>query len=96
MPESKMVTFDLGADKKIEVSWAAAGKGSLLESNLFEEYQKNEQPEDTEARGLYNAAVNGMESLLLACATAGVDIDTREFRESVQTAFDAITNKYEF
>ena len=41
---------------------------------------------------LYNARVDGLESLILACACAGVDVETREFDEAVNTAVDAILN----
>lgn len=41
-----------------------------------------------------NGAVNGLESLILACACAGVDVESSEFAEAVQSAHDAIVNEY--
>lgn len=43
----------------------------------------------------YEAAIDGMEALLLAMATAGVLMDTPQMREAVLTAYDAITNRFE-
>lgn len=40
----------------------------------------------------YNAAIDGIESLLLALAIAGVDIETAQFREAIETAIEACAN----
>lgn len=52
---------------------------------------------DSDAVGVddpFNAAVDGMESLLLAMACQGVDLETDAMSESIQTAIDSISNEY--
>lgn len=43
--------------------------------------------------GFIDAAVDGMLSLVLACACAGIDIETPAFIEAIETAVDAIGNQ---
>jgi len=43
---------------------------------------------------LYNASIDGMESVILACACAGVDIDSPEYIQAFETAYEAIFNVY--
>ena len=42
----------------------------------------------------YSAAINGMESLLLALACSGVDVTTPKVKEAIETTVDAISNQY--
>jgi hypothetical protein len=42
----------------------------------------------------WNAAVDGVQSMILACAGAGIDIATPAFSGAVQSALDAIGNEY--
>jgi hypothetical protein len=42
----------------------------------------------------YNAAVDGIESLILAHACAGIDIETPEYIEGIETAAQAIGNNF--
>ena len=46
-------------------------------------------PEDE----IYNVSMDGIESLILAHACAGVDITTPEYLEGIKTAVDACANK---
>jgi hypothetical protein len=46
----------------------------------------------TAANRQYNAAIDGLESLILAHACAGVDVESRAYVEGVETAVDAIAN----
>lgn len=41
----------------------------------------------------YNAAIDGIESLILALVCAGVSVDDK-FREGVQSALDAVGNNF--
>jgi hypothetical protein len=41
----------------------------------------------------YNAAVDGLESLILAHACAGVDVESPAYIEGIETAVDAIANR---
>jgi hypothetical protein len=49
-------------------------------------------PGKTAAQRPYNAAIDGLESLILAQACAGVDIETPAYLEGVETAVEAIFN----
>jgi hypothetical protein len=46
----------------------------------------------TAAEHLYNAAVDGLESLILAHACAGIDVASLTYVEGVETAIEAIAN----
>jgi hypothetical protein len=50
--------------------------------------------EEDEKESLYNAAINGFESFLLALAVAGVDVLSLEIQESIKTTLDSISNYY--
>lgn len=41
---------------------------------------------------LHNARFDGLESLILACACAGIDVELPAFQEAIDTAIDAIGN----
>jgi hypothetical protein len=49
---------------------------------------------DTAANQQYNAAIDGLESLILAHACAGVDVESSAYVEGIETAVDAIANEY--
>jgi hypothetical protein len=51
-------------------------------------------PGQTAAQRQYNAAIDGLESLILAQACAGVDIETPAYLEGVETAVEAIVNRF--
>jgi hypothetical protein len=51
-------------------------------------------PGKTTAQRLFNAAIDGLESLILAHACAGVDIESPAYVEGIETAVDAITNHF--
>ena len=42
----------------------------------------------------FNAAVDGMESLILAQACAGMDLNHPDYVEAVNTAYEAINNHF--
>lgn len=44
-------------------------------------------------RRVYNAAIDGIESMILAHAKAGIDIEDQRYQESVRTAVEALTNQ---
>lgn len=47
---------------------------------------------DTDENSLYNAAIDGLESLVLAHYCAGIDVTSSEYIEGVETAAQAIGN----
>jgi hypothetical protein len=59
------------------------GSGSII-SELRE-------PE-TAANRQYNAAIDGLEALILAHACAGVDVESPAYVEGIETAVNAIAN----
>lgn len=73
----KTVTFNFPGDEFIRV------KPGSLQSNL-----KSGEPEDE----AYDAAVDGVETLLLALASEGVDLSTEKYRVAVETAIETIGN----
>jgi hypothetical protein len=50
-------------------------------------------PDSTEEQ-VFNASIDGMESLILSLACAGIDISTEAFKNAVISALDAITNNH--
>jgi len=63
-----------------------------------DESQAEDSPESEEealGRVQANAAIDGMESLILACACAGVDVKSPQFVEAIETAIDAIGVNYD-
>lgn len=58
------------------------------------EWQDSGREEIKETRLLFNAAVDGMESLLLALACEGVQVDGKQFKKAITTALDKIANEY--
>lgn len=79
MVTSIPVTFRLQNGHSIIV-----GQGGNLTSDL-----KCHEPDTTE----YDAAIDGMESLILALACAGVDLNAPLAQEAVETAFESIVNR---
>tara|TARA_R110000824_G_scaffold201667_2_gene385749 strand:- start:3796 stop:4161 length:366 start_codon:yes stop_codon:yes gene_type:complete len=51
-----------------------------------------EDQDDLDSRNRYNAAIDGLESLILAHAFAGIDITTPAYLEGIETAESAIGN----
>lgn len=49
---------------------------------------------DLEHDDHYNVAIDAVESMILSCACAGVDIKSSQFTEALQTTLDAIYNQY--
>lgn len=78
------------ASIRIEVN--ENGSGSI-ESELM--LPDPEQHSDPVAAEVYNAAVDGMLSLLLALASAGVDVDDPKFHRAILTATESLLNRYE-
>ncbi len=54
-----------------------------------------ESEQEAHDRCLNTAAIDGMESLILALACAGQDVKSPQFIEAIQTTLDAIGNQYD-
>jgi len=59
---------------------------STVCSNLHEE---PDCPEDEEACEIYNCRMDAIESMVLAHAHAGIDIESKEYIEGIETAVNA-------
>lgn len=69
-----------------------SGKGWVY-SELHETFDPEVMDEDEiEEMNEYNHRLDGLESLILACACSGVDIQSPEFVQAVKTAIDACAN----
>ncbi len=51
-----------------------------------------ESPENLDSRRMFENAMDAVESVILAHACAGVDIESKEYVEGLKTAIDAISN----
>ena len=71
----------------IVVTLTNDGGGSISTTDL---QTKHKDVEDE----LYNASMNGIESLILAHACAGVDITTKEYIIGIETAVHGCANNY--
>lgn len=49
---------------------------------------------DGDAELPFNAAIEALESMILACACAGIDIESPPFIEAIETTADTISNEY--
>jgi len=73
-----------GSDLVIEVD--AGGNGNLMGSLQCEE--------DSEGARQHNLVMEGVERLVMACACAGVPVDSTAFKEALETACEAVGNEY--
>jgi hypothetical protein len=71
----------------IVVETDGKGSGSITSTDLKTVLYDSEDE-------LYNAAMDGVESLILAHACAGVDITTPEYLEGIETAVDACASNF--
>ena len=67
------------------------GGSGNISSNLHETPNEAIMEDADEVRD-YNSAIDGMESLILACACSGVDVESTAFLEAIETALEAISN----
>jgi hypothetical protein len=79
--------IDLIGTSYIEIEIFHTGEGQILSEGLRcgDDYYKMDE---------YNVAIDGMESLILGLACAGVDVSTPQFRDGIISALDAIANNY--
>jgi hypothetical protein len=70
------------------------GKGGTITSDLHDEAPGEESHREGRQNAEYNAAIDGLESLVLAHAVAGIDITTGAYLEGIETAEAAIGNHF--
>jgi hypothetical protein len=73
----------------ITVTLGGAGGGSITHS-IFD----TEEPAADEDERLLEAAVDGITSLILAHAVAGIDVKSPAYIEGIETAVEAASNHY--
>lgn len=76
----------------IEVETDGQGSGTITSSLKDENVLASNHP-DPDAYA-HNAALDAVESMILACACAGVDIKSNAFVKAVSTTVDAVNNTY--
>ena len=87
------IRIELSDSQYIEITVDGTGGGSITSEGLKLAEGLSEDIEDGEevaGRDMHNAAIDGMESLILAMACEGV-VPTKM---AIQTALDAIGNNY--
>ena len=70
------MTINLGNGKSISVIGCSGNK--RITSNLQED-EDTVNSEEALSIAKYNAAIDGMESLILACACKGIEVNSEEF-----------------
>ena len=86
--KEKAITLK-GGNWTIRVTTDGQGSGSIESEGLRDGDSGNEGG-DVE----YLAAIDGIESLILAHACAGIDIKAKNYVEALETALDAISNRF--
>ena len=56
--------------------------------------EHNEAADEAESRRVFNAAIDAVESLILAHACAGIDIESPAYIEGIETAIDACAENF--
>lgn len=59
-----------------------------------QEVESDEDANDVALRLRHNAALDGLEALILAHACAGIDVTAPVYLEGIETAVDAIVNQF--
>lgn len=84
-----MKTTDINLEDGRHIVVTVNGSGGTVLSNL----KVNDPEEDTSE---YNAAIDGMESLILALACTGqFNLKSPAFKEAIVTTLDAIENNFD-
>lgn len=73
------------------------GTGALrkIESQLHEYCDggtEDRDPDCCEQHRSFNAAIDGVESLILAHSFSGIDVSSEEYVDGIQTALDAVAH----
>ncbi|EPW5429255.1 hypothetical protein ACYVOU_002418 [Vibrio cholerae] len=81
-------TLELGIyDLAISYSPDAKSTSAAISSNMKEEA-------DDDDSDLFNAAVDGLESLILAHFMMGIDVSNPAYLEGIETAYAAISRQF--
>ena len=86
---NRTITIQLNNSQSITILLDDKGVGTITSEEI-----KTAGDPDSVEEIQFNAAVDGMEALILSIACAGIDISTLAFKVAVVTALDAIGNQY--
>lgn len=86
---NKIISLPVG---NILITITPDGGGGSIISDLHE--RVSDEIDDDESYTAYNSAIDGVESMILAHAIAGVDVESTEYLEGIESAFDAIGNNF--
>jgi hypothetical protein len=67
----------------IMITLDGQGGGTIVARDLFVEVENDEDE-------LHNSGMNGITSMILACACAGVDVESPQFLEAIETSIGAV------
>lgn len=84
--EDTMIKLNLPGNQYIHLTPAENGSASMG-SNLHED-------PGVPGAATYNAAIDGLEALMMAQHCAGIDVTEPKYAEAVATALEAIANHY--
>lgn len=68
--------------------------GGSISSDLHEDPDEKSDYDGQCKVDAYNTAIDGLESLILACACSGIDIESSAFLEAIESAVQGIANNY--
>ncbi len=89
-PRQYRLKLDCGFWIKVSVNASLVG---IITSNLKNRITAAESiRRDSIDRVIWNLQMDALESLILAAACAGVDIDSPEFKQALSTSLEAIAN----
>jgi hypothetical protein len=88
----KIVKLPYNIQVNLDKPNASGRRGAGIMHNLREEADRSDTKAEARDKAYYNCRIAGLDSLILACASAGVDIESQSFREAVTSAIDAIGN----
>jgi hypothetical protein len=96
---SKITHIELSDGARIDVTIGDGGCASITSEGLHvteSDVNSMEGMPDLELYDGYNAAMDGLESLILGLASAGIDVSTEAFKTGIQSAVEAINNNVNF
>jgi hypothetical protein len=81
-------TIHLPDDASITLTSDGQGHNDLESDGL--KYEEDDDPQTA----IYNAAIDGVESLVLAQWAAGVDVTTAAYKTALETTVEALTSNF--
>lgn len=83
-----------GLDREACPSCGVAGCNNECDGSQGADEHNEESEDDVRGRLSYNVFCDALESIVLAHACAGVDVETKQYVAGLETALDAASNQY--